>query len=255
MDNMTPQQARNAYDAQGYVHIPQALHGEELKQVQTAFRLAEENNTLRDILNQNDCFVNLVDHPAWLPIVQAIVGDDVQLRYIRGGIVKPNSDSGSGWHCDLSNIKGVYLPDSIIMTKLFVYIEDIPKEGACIAFVPGSHRYEMGHPLPDIDSHEAMPHHAKMVVKAGDAVLMNGYTWHARFHNRSDQPRKVIESSYIHAWMKTQFEFDDLAPHVQKQIMASHNRRQLFGVPEPGKTNWQRRLENSTPYQSVEVGI
>ncbi|MCZ6635143.1 MAG: phytanoyl-CoA dioxygenase family protein [bacterium] len=252
---MNPQQAKDIYDAQGYVHIEKALRGDELKRIQTAFYKAEENSTLKDLLNQDDCFVNLVDHPAWLPIARAIVGDDVQLRYLRGGVIKPQSDSGSGWHCDLSGLRGIYLPDSIIMTKLFVYIDEVPEDGACIAFVPGSHRYELGHPLPDIESHEAMPHHVKMVVQAGDAVLMNGYTWHARFHNRSDQPRKVIESSYIHAWMKTQFEFAALSPHVQEQILSSHNRRQLFGVPEPGQTDWQRRLENSAPHQPVEVGI
>jgi phytanoyl-CoA hydroxylase len=252
---MTPQQAKNTYDTQGYVNIPNALAGDELQRVQSAFQKAQESKNLRNLLNQDDCFIDLVDHPAYLPIVRAIVGDDIQLRYINGGLVKPQSDSGSGWHCDLSQLKGVYLPEAIIMTKLFVYLEPVPENGACLACVPGSHRYEMGHPLPDINTHEDMPHHVKMIAQPGDAVLMNGYTWHARFHNNSDTPRRVIESSYIHAWMKTQFEFDDLSTRVQEQILSSHNRRQLFGVPEPGQTDWQRRLEDSPPYQPVEVGI
>ena len=252
---MTPQQAVNTYDTQGYVHIQNALSGTELQRVQTAFYKSEESNALRDVLNRDDCFIDLVDHPAWLPIIQAIVGNDIQLRYLRGGVIKPNSDSGSGWHCDLSQIKSVYLPDSIIMTKLFLYIDAVPENGACLSCVPGSHRYEMGHPLPDIDTHEAMPHHVKMVAKPGDAVLMNGYTWHARFHNGSDTPRKVIESSYIHAWMKTQFGFDDLSPHAREIIMADHNRRQLFVVPDPDQTDWQRRLKGSESYQPIEVGI
>lgn len=252
---MTPQEAKNAYDAQGYVHIPNALSGEELQRIQDAFRKAEENNAIRDLLNQDDCFLSLVDHPSWLPIVQAIVGDDIQLRYITGGIIKPSSDAGSGWHCDLSDIKGVYLPDSVIMTKLFVYLEEVPENGACLACVPGSHRYEMGHPLPDIQAHEDMPNHVKMVAQPGDAVLMNGYTWHARFHNQSTIPRKVIESSYIHSWMKTQFEFENFLPHIQEKILASHNLRQLFGLAQDGQSDWGRRLEGVTPFQSVEVGV
>jgi phytanoyl-CoA hydroxylase len=239
---MTPKAARAAYDAQGYVHIPQALKGQELDRLQAAFSRAEEQGALRDILDQDDLFMDLVDHPSWLPIAQAIVGDDLQLRYIHGGVIKAQSDSGSGWHCDLSNIKGIYLPDSVIMTKLFVYVDDVPEDGACLSFVPGSHRYQMGHPRPDIQRFEDMPHHVKMVVSAGDAVLMNGYTWHARFHNRSTRPRKVIEASYIHAWMKTQFDFNDWSPHVQSLIMASHNRQQLFGVPNPQQSDWERRL-------------
>jgi ectoine hydroxylase-related dioxygenase (phytanoyl-CoA dioxygenase family) len=257
---MDPQKARAAYDAQGYVYIPGALAGDLLKQVQAAFDRAAEKKELQDLLHQDDLFLDLVDHPAWFPVVRAVVGDDVQLRYIRGGIVQPNTDSGSGWHCDLSGLNGVYLPDSVIMTKLFVYLKDVPENGSCLALVAGSHRYDLGHPLPDIDAHEAMSHHTKMIVKAGDAVLMNGYTWHARFHNRSDTPRQVIESSYIHTWMKTQYQFEDFSPHLQKRILACHNRRQLFGAPVPEATNdqttdWQRRLEDCPPYRPVEVGI
>ena len=252
---MDPQQASAAYDAQGYVYIPGALQGDLIEQVQAAFDRAVEKKALPDLLNQDDIFLDLVDHPAWFSVARDVVGGDVQLRYIRGGIVQPNTDSGSGWHCDLSDLNGVYLPDSVIMTKLFVYLEDVPENGACLALVPGSHRYDLGHPPPDIDTHEAMPHHAKMVVTAGDAVLMNGYTWHARFHNQSATPRKIIESSYIHAWMKAQYQFDDFSARLQERILASHNRRQLFGVPEPGQTDWQRRLEDSPPYHPVEVGI
>ncbi|MDA0711579.1 MAG: phytanoyl-CoA dioxygenase family protein [bacterium] len=252
---MSPQDAKCAYDTQGYVHIPNALVREELRRVQSAFRKAEDGQALRDLLNQDDCFVDLVDHPAWLPIVQAIVGDDVQLRYLTGGVVKPKSGSGSGWHCDLSELSCVDLTESIIMTKLFLYLEAVPENGACLACVPGSHRYEMGHPLPEIETHADMPHHVKMVAQPGDAVLMNGYTWHARFHNNSDVPRRIVESSYIHAWMKTQFEFGKLTPRIQEKILSSHNRRQLFGVAEHGLSDWERRLEGIARYQPIEVGV
>ncbi len=239
---MSPSEAKRQYDAQGYVIIRGALQGDELKRVQNAFDRAAENDALGDVMNQDDVFVDMVDHPALLPIVRAVVGEDAQLRYGRGGLIKPNTDTGSGWHCDLSGIGGIDLPESIIMTKLFTYLETVPENGACLACVPGSHRYEMGHPLPDLANHEDMPHHVRMVAEAGDAVLMNGFTWHARFHNGSDIPRKVLEYSYIHSWMKTQYEFSNFSEHVQQLIMSSHNRRQLFGVSEPGIQDFERRL-------------
>jgi ectoine hydroxylase-related dioxygenase (phytanoyl-CoA dioxygenase family) len=252
---MTPEEAKQQYDQQGYVLIRSALTPEELQRLRTAFDRAAEKKALQDLLNQDDVFVDMVDHPVLLTVVRAVVGDDAQLRYAHGGIVRPGDENGSGWHCDLSGMLGVYLPESVIMTKLFTYLEDVPESGACLAFVPGSHRYDLGHPLPDIATHEAMPHHVKMVVRAGDAVLMNGYTWHARFHNRSDRPRKVLEYSYIHSWMKTMYDFRALSSHVQELIMASHNRRQLFGVPEPGRSDWERRFEEAAPYRSLEVGV
>lgn len=55
--------------------------------------------------------------------------------------------------------------------------------------------------------------------------------------------------------MKTQYAFGDFSPHVQELIQASHNRRQLFGVPEPGRSDWERRLEGCAEYRAVEVGV
>ena len=79
---MTPSQARDQYDAQGYVIIRGALKSGELKRVQDAFDRAQENDALGDILNQDDVFVDMVDHPALLPVVRAVVGEDAQLRAV-----------------------------------------------------------------------------------------------------------------------------------------------------------------------------
>jgi len=252
---MTAEEARQQYAMQGYVLIRDALAPEELERVRAAFHRAAEKKALREILDQDEVFLDMVDHPVLLGVVRAVVGEDAQLRYAQGGIVPAEAGAGSGWHCDLSGLLGVYMPESIVMTKLFTYLEDVPENGACLSLVPGSHRYPMGHPLPDIAAHEEMPHHVKMVVRAGDAVLMNGYTWHARFPNLSDRPRKVLEYSYTHAWMKTFYQFRDFTPRVQELILQSHNRRQLFGLPEPGRSDWERRLEGSEPYRPVEVGV
>ena len=252
---MTPEQARQQYNSQGFVFIRGALSDAEVERVLNAFDQAAKNDSLYDLLQQDEVFVDMVDHPAIFPVVRAVIGEDVQLRYAHGGVREANTESGGGWHCDLCDIKGVYLPDSLIMTKVFTYLVDVPENGATFAIVPGSHRFEMGHPLPDIEDHEDMPHHAKLTAKAGDAVLFNGYCWHARFHNRSNSDRKVLEYSYVRSWMKTQYDYRDLPASIQQRITQSHNRRQLFGVPEPGVSDWERRLEGGEPYRPIEVGI
>tara|TARA_B100000686_G_scaffold349899_1_gene444365 strand:- start:97 stop:876 length:780 start_codon:yes stop_codon:yes gene_type:complete len=247
-------QARQQYDSQGFVYIPGALSEEEVQRVGTALDRATENEALYEILGQDEVFVDMVDHPAIFPIVRAVVGEDVQLRYAWGGVRQAMSDSGGGWHCDLGHINGVDLSDSLIMTKVYVYLVDVPENGATLAIVPGSHRFEMGHPLPDIAEHEDMPHHVKLVARAGDAVLFNGYCWHARFHNRSTQDRKVLEYSYVHSWMRTRYDYRDFPEHIQQSMTQSHDRRQLFGVPEPGVNDWERRLEGDERYETVEKG-
>lgn len=243
---ITSEKAREQYDSQGFVFIPGALSEEEVERVGEAVDRAAANDTLYDVLGQDEIFVDMVDHPAIFPVVRAVVGDDVQLRYAWGGVRNAMADSGGGWHCDLSHITGVELSTSLIMTKVYVYLVDVPEDGATLAIVPGSHHFQMGHPLPDIAEQEDMPDHVQLVAKAGDAVLFNGYCWHARFHNRSTQNRKVLEYSYVHSWMRTGYDYRDFPNHIQQLMTQSHDRRQLFGIPEPGVKDWERRLEGTS---------
>ena len=90
-------QARQQYDSQGFVYIPGALSEEEVQRVGTALDRAAENEALYEILGQDEVFVDMGDHPAIFPIVRAVVGEDVQLRYAWGGVRQAMSDSGGGW--------------------------------------------------------------------------------------------------------------------------------------------------------------
>ena len=54
--------------------------------------------------------------------------------------------------------------------------------------------------------------------------------------------------------MRTAYDYKDMLPHTQQLMTQSHDRRQLFGVPEPGVGDWERRLEGSEPYVPIEVG-
>ena len=81
------------------------------------------------------------------------------------------------------------------MTKVYTYLADGPRERRHPCPCSRQSPLRNGSPLPDIAEHEDMPHHVKLVAKAGDAVLFNGYCWHARFHNRSNCDREVLEYS------------------------------------------------------------
>ena len=164
---MTPKQARQAYDAQGYVVIRNALAPDELERVRAAFERAAGAGALRDLLNQDDVFVDMVDHPVLFPVARGHCGRRCSASLRPGWYDQAPYGFGIGVALRPVGTLGVYMPESIIMTKLFTYLEDVTKDGACLACVPGSHRYEIGQLLPDISDHEEMPHHVKMVVKGG----------------------------------------------------------------------------------------
>ncbi len=74
---MTPEQARQQYNSQGFVFIRGALSGAEVKRVLKAFDRAAKNDSLYDLLHQDEVFVDMVDHPAIFPVVRAVIGEDV----------------------------------------------------------------------------------------------------------------------------------------------------------------------------------
>ena len=69
---MTPEEAKQEYDAQGYIVIRNALAPEELGRVREAFDRAAEVGALRDLLNQDDIFVDMVDHPVLFSVVRRL---------------------------------------------------------------------------------------------------------------------------------------------------------------------------------------
>ena len=111
------------------------------------------------------------------------------------------------------------------MTKVSTYLTDVPENGATFGIVPGSHRFPLGQPLPDIAEPEEMPCHVCFPVKAGEALLFNGYFWHPRFHNRSQLDRIVLEYSYVHSWIRAQYDWREMPPDIREAVTRTHNRR------------------------------
>ena len=181
------------------------------------------------------------------PAVHRIVGDDVQVRSLRGVKVGPQG-AGRGWHREVAGMLGVHHPASTLCVQVFIPLDDAPEDGASIAAVPGSHRFKPDLPFPDITHIEEMPHHVVLRTRAGTAVILNGNLWQARTHNRSDAPRRFLEYTYIHCWMRQTL--PDLSPHATEVASSSHNLAQLFGIrmdKQDAKWYWGRRVEGYPP--------
>jgi phytanoyl-CoA hydroxylase len=231
------------YEAQGYLVIDDALGLAELDRVRNAFERAEINNGLEDLPNRDDAFIHLAEHPVVFPSVHRIVGDNVQVRSLRGLKIEPDS-AGRGWHRELGSILGVHHPNSTIYTQVFFHLDNVPENGSCLAVVPGSHRFKAELPFPDITYIEEMPHHVPLRVAAGSAVVLHGNIWQARTRNRSITPQRFLEYNYIHCWMRQAL--PTLTPHATEVVSSTHNLSQLFGIRTTemnANWYWGRKIE------------
>lgn len=233
------------FETNGYLVIENALSPQELEVVRESARRAEERwrsdltlkgwrkphiEQVQGPIEYDDVLFDLLEHPRVFPLVRELLGDDISMIDNDLFISPPHSKSHAGWHHDVG-MAGVYHPRSVMMIKVFYVLDDIPENGGATLFLPGSHRFPLGFPLPKVENPTDMPNHVKMALPAGSAYFFNGRLYHAASNNDSDRPRRVLIYNYGHAWMRIWegYEPSDTLKAKAKTPM----RRQLLGMGNP----------------------
>ncbi|HZO88261.1 MAG TPA: phytanoyl-CoA dioxygenase family protein [Chthonomonadaceae bacterium] len=212
---MTDEQ-RLFFETNGYLVIPDALSPEELARAREAAdraeaawradptRLGVRRENLQQVqapIEYDDYFLDLMEHPKVFPLVREILGNDVSMIDNDLYISPPHTSTHARWHHDVG-MPGVYHPRSVLMVKVFYLLEDVPPGGGGTLFLPGSHRFPMDFPLPNVENPPDMPGHVEMAFPAGTAYFFNGRCFHAASDNTSDKPRRVLIYNYGHHWMR-----------------------------------------------------
>jgi phytanoyl-CoA hydroxylase len=246
---------RIQFENQGFFHIPGVIPPGLVARVKTAFDAAAGRHhagngaatqgffDIPDILDVDDSFVELVDLPGMMPILLEAVGPDIQLNHTHARVFPPGKTFTAPWHSDLADVLGIDLAHSLhFFVKVHFYFEDLAPDQGCLAFLPGTHRLPPDRPRPVIDDVARSPAVAKIVPKAGDAVLFNTHLLHMALDNTSPTTRKSLIYAYSHFWLKNYANAvpSDLARHATTPL-----RRQLFGVEEEGVSYFDQRYDPS----------
>ena len=237
-------ESRLSYETQGVVHLPGVLEPAFLARLKSAFDRAAAKHAqnwlaagdvapasfdIPSILDEDDVFVELVDLPAILPLLVEILGTDIQLLIVAARLFRPSKTFVPPWHSDLDTVQGVDPGCSpSFIAKIHFYPEDLTPEQGCLAFIPGSHRYPIGHARPRLDYQRDDGLIKKIVPKAGDAVLFNPHIFHMCLDNRSPRMRKSLIYTYGHFWMKN---YPNAVPRELDRLATTPQRKQLFGLP------------------------
>lgn len=240
---MTPEQ-RLFYETNGYLVFPEALTANELAQVRAAADRAEslwradptrlgnrgpKLHQVQAIIEYDDLFLDLMEHPKIFPIVRELMGEDVVMIDNDYFITPPSVQTHAHWHVDVG-LPGVYHPRSTLMVKVFFLLSDVPPRGGGTALLPGSFRYPMDYQFPKVDDPAQMPGAVRMEYPAGTAYLFNGRTYHAALNNNTDQTRRVLIFNYGHFWMKPWQGYEPSA--ALQSRAATPVRRQLLHIGE-----------------------
>ncbi|MYE89278.1 phytanoyl-CoA dioxygenase family protein [Candidatus Poribacteria bacterium] len=182
----------------------------------------------RNVMEDHDIFVGLMDHPATFPIVLELMSPYIHLS-MSEVIVRPTDPEGKGLlHTDGGQaMRQIRVSESSLpfQIKFQYFLTDLPEpDMGNFTVVPGSHNrlfpdggFEDGPYIP-----EALP----LCVKAGDMAIFPHAMWHGFVANRSDKPRKSLIYCYVHQCMRA-FDFEKPSPELLERC--TPRQRRLVG--------------------------
>ena len=142
----------------------------------------------------------IINSPFALPIMEALIGDDLVCHYFASNTCGPGSQFQEV-HSDTYNL----FPESNFSTPPFMLVLNIPlvdttEENGPIEIWPGgSHlsslpREELQRLAPQLPSQPAL-------MPAGSIMVRDGRMWHRGTQNRSNRPRPNIAIVYTRPWL------------------------------------------------------
>jgi ectoine hydroxylase-related dioxygenase (phytanoyl-CoA dioxygenase family) len=254
------EQIQLQYESLGFAHIPGVIPPALVERLKGAFDDAFERHSetwkrhidagqadrrycdIPDILDWDSAFVDIVDLPELVPVLLNVVGPDIQLNHTHARVFPPGKTFTAPWHSDLANVIGIDLGHSTnFFAKVHYFFEDLRSDQGCLAFIPGSHRFDKEFPRPQVSTANGQPLVVKVVPKAGDVVLFNTHLLHMALDNESPLVRKSLIYAYSHFWVK---HYANSVPKDLEKYATTPLRRQLFGVEEAGVSYFDQRYDS-----------
>ena len=223
-------------DRDGYVLVENVLQGDDLAQLQeTCYRIEQDTradwsesisgdlgfkpyglghdaHVVFPIIDHDDLFVDLLEHPVTTGITQRIQGPDIMMVDNALHVKPAGTPAHTSWHRDNAmwqydnsgwdevtitrweEIRACDVPH--FKLKVFFLVDDIGYDTAPFSAVPGSHRFAEA---PDKSGPlDAMPDHLRITGPAGSAIIWNGSLWHTAMDNTDTRARRMLLYNYTH---------------------------------------------------------
>ncbi|WP_274651043.1 phytanoyl-CoA dioxygenase family protein [Paenibacillus humicola] len=154
------------------------------------------------VIEYDDALLELMENRRMMSILRDILGDSFVMIDNDGLIKPPQKEAHTNWHRDTGTLLYVNEKKVPFMAKVFYFLSDVHYDGGCLAFLPGSANM-MNEQLPKVEKQEDMPGHVRMNVKAGTAVVFNGYTYHSALNNYTENTRRSLIYNYAPSFLRT----------------------------------------------------
>ncbi|MCY4545561.1 MAG: phytanoyl-CoA dioxygenase family protein [Gemmatimonadetes bacterium] len=145
----------------------------------------------------NELFRSLAHHPVMVGIAVELIGQDVALFQSMLLMKPPRFGGQKVWHQDNAYFR--LEPNDVF--GFWIALDDTDVENGCMHVIPGSHREGIGEHggVEDdygLSSAPAQNTAIACVMKAGDALVFHGETYHYTPPNKSDRRRRALQYHY-----------------------------------------------------------
>ncbi|MCU0311111.1 MAG: phytanoyl-CoA dioxygenase family protein [Acidimicrobiales bacterium] len=182
--------------------LERAADASEAKGVPTRMEFLDpggRNIRVYDLLEHDPVFVDLVVHPAVLPLVAAVLHGDVAVSNFTANTALPGSRSMNP-HNDQSTVMPEPWTTCYALNAIWC-LDDTDEGNGATRYLPGSHRYTCFAEVPD-DPTDGM---RSFEARAGSVILMDGRIWHTSGANTStDRERALLFAFYTRSFLRHQ---------------------------------------------------
>jgi ectoine hydroxylase-related dioxygenase (phytanoyl-CoA dioxygenase family) len=248
---------------QGYVLIEDALDPFGLPRVQAAYEQIQRQtepawramvqsgvykggygngpdaHTMDSIYQHDSLFLDIAANPVTLPLLEAVIGPNVQTMEMVAHCHHAGTHAHTGWHRDWPPYRH---PQYALKVKAFYFLDDQTEEMGCFTVVPGSHLWDDDPPKERYTGAalEQMPGMKKMIGPAGSVLIWDVTLWHTGTANTSNRDRRLLIYGYMPFWVK-KWE-SQRPPQTVIDWANTPQRRQLMGIHAvQGRASWDRK--------------
>jgi hypothetical protein len=180
----------------------------------------------RNVLGDDDLFIEFMDHPATFDLVLDVLGPNIQLSMAEMVVRQPDPRFKGFIHTDGGQaMKRIRVTETSwpLQIKIQYFLTNVngPDRGNFTLF-PGSHL----RPFPEEPVTVDTPGAVQVNAKAGDAAIFAHSLWHGAAPNRSQRARKTLIYCYSQMCFRP-FDFQQPAPEVIEKC--TPRQRRLLG--------------------------
>lgn len=160
-----------------------------------------------DLLNGADVWQRLPAHPAILPVVRSVLGDDCLLSTYGTVAIGPG-EPAQAIHAD-QVLYRMRRPHPEIFCNVMIALDDFTEANGATRMVPGSHRWDDDPEIRILGPDEVETRWTSVPAEMprGSVCFFLGGTYHGGGANRTDAPRRGITMAYCAGWLRPQENF------------------------------------------------